>query len=505
MSDFESTLWMTIPAICNLASRRQWVCWKRTKRKGKETKVPFQPNGKPASPTGAQTWSEMPTCFTEVVRGNFDGLGYVLSPDDGVACVDLDHCIREDGTLEPWAAEIVVKLNSYTERSPGGDGLHIWVIAHVSFSGRRHKRVEIYASGRYMTVTGEPWPDTPDTLQDRTNMIEKLVADFPSETKCLPVNGERTLEIDPTAEPPSLKFAALIVNDSRFKSSWYHTRRDLKDQSMSSYDMSLATIAAYAEWTDQEIARLLIAHRRERGNPEKALRSDYLLRTIQRARQATDTKLKDFEAAEVHRTDETRQIPAEEALAELSMLLAMDVKGVVQRGRDPASYFIETERYGEIHIGGADLLLSATKARARLISTSELYIPKMKSKEWERVIELIIRVHEFEEVAEGQRGQEIHTWLKEYLTDHPAAVPDSPKVLANLIETGSWPIEWDGKIQVRSQDLKRYIFAALGDKHSTAEICTRLREAQWNPGYLAARDGDNIEKSRVWIKEIAKR
>ena len=115
VTTFDSTSWMSNPAICDLASRRQWVCWSRKLRKGKETKIPYQPNGKPASTTDSRTWSEMPTCFTEVVAAKFDGIGYVLTDDDGVVCIDLDHCLSPATShglpadfpdkLESWASE----------------------------------------------------------------------------------------------------------------------------------------------------------------------------------------------------------------------------------------------------------------------------------------------------------------------------------------------------------------------------------------------------------------
>jgi len=501
VSEFGGTQWMSLPAICKLASKRQWVCWKHQKRKGKLTKVPYQPDGKPASPTNPKTWNEMPTCYAAVVAGKFDGIGYVLTQDDGLACVDLDHCSNEDGTLKPWAAKIVKDLDSYTERSPGGDGLHVWVIAHVSFSGRRHKGVEIYASGRYMTVTAEHWTGSPEELHDRTDVLEKIVADFPSSAP-LALVKDQTFTIDSNADVPGLKFHALIENEKRFKASWDHTRKDLGDDSLSSYDMSLATLAAYAEWTDQEIVNLIIAHRRKQGNPEKGLRSDYLKRTLARAHQATNVSLKDYEAAEVHRVGETREVSTEDGLERLSALLAIQVTRVVQRGHDPAFYTIETDR-GEIHIGSADILLAANKARAKMIATSEIYLPKMTAKDWEKVVALLIQVHEYEEIAEGQRDQEIFTWIDAYLTEKPAEVPEDAAALATALKIGSWPIEWEGKIQVRSRDVKRYIFATMGEKPSTSVICTRFREAGWTPAQLQARVQQNILKARVWVKEIS--
>lgn len=91
------------------------------------------------------------------------------------------------------------------------------------------------------------------------------------------------LVLAPDAMPPLARFEALAAISEKFMRSWLHQRRDLPDQSASAYDLSLASIAAQAEWCDQEIVDLLIAHRRERGEDLK-LREDYYQRTIRRAK-----------------------------------------------------------------------------------------------------------------------------------------------------------------------------------------------------------------------------
>jgi len=500
---FEETSWMSNPAIADLASRRQWVCWKRQLRKGKETKIPYQPNGKPASTTDSRTWSEMPTCFTAVVAGKFDGIGYVLTDDDDRVCVDLDHCLRpdrNDGTLEPWAAKIVADINSYTEISPGGDGLHVWAKATVTFSGRRHERVEIYNSGRYITVTSKHWAGTPTEMREATGAIEKLVADFPAPVTPQLVGSADNFTIDPEAEPPGLKFGALLLNDKRFKASWEHARKDLKDQSLSSYDMSLATLAAYADWADQEIVDLIIAHRRESGNPEKALRSDYLRRTVERARQATVVNLKDYEAAEVHLTGETREISIEDGLAELSTLLAFNVTRVVQRGRDPVDYALETD-HAEIHIGGAEILLSANKARAQLVPRVG-YLPKMTAKQWERCIALICRVADYEDVGEGQRDQQVGKWIATYLENAPPTVAENESDFTECIVNREWPVEFEGGIYLRAEDLRRFLFADFSEKIAVNTLCTRLRACGWKKDHFQRRHEEKNVQVRLWYQKV---
>ncbi len=99
------------------------------------------------------------------------------------------------------------------------------------------------------------------------------------------------LALRPDAEPPADKFGRLMCVSQTFSDSWNHWRADSSDQSQSAYDQSLADIAALSDWSDQEIADLLIAVRRRHGQkPEKALRPDYVTKTIALARRGVQER-----------------------------------------------------------------------------------------------------------------------------------------------------------------------------------------------------------------------
>lgn len=99
------------------------------------------------------------------------------------------------------------------------------------------------------------------------------------------------ITLTPDAEPPADKLVAAILESSVFRETWERKRSDLSDSSASGYDLSLATIAMMRGWTDNEVARLILAWRRRHGmHPEKALRADYMARTLARARKATVTE-----------------------------------------------------------------------------------------------------------------------------------------------------------------------------------------------------------------------
>lgn len=163
------------PAIAELAGLPQWVVWRTVTRDGKPTKVLVNPKtGTHASSTDPKTWSTYDHATES--SPNYDGVGFVFWPADPYTGVDLDHCFHEDGELAPWAQEIVDTLDSYTEYSPSGNGLHIWIRATLPPGRRRKGGVEMYDQGRYFTITGKPYPGCRTTIEERQDEITALHA-----------------------------------------------------------------------------------------------------------------------------------------------------------------------------------------------------------------------------------------------------------------------------------------------------------------------------------------
>ncbi|WP_406396668.1 DNA primase [Streptomyces sp. NBC_00882] len=153
-----------------LTTRKRWV--RRSTRK-----VPLTTVGRAASSTDPRTWGTYRNA-TESVAGV--GLGFVLD-GDGIVCVDLDHAIAPDGSLKPWAEDIVSQAGAtYTEISASGEGLHIFGYADVR-QGRRIRReggyaVEVYGDERYIAMTGQRFRGAPTTLADISALVGQLTA-----------------------------------------------------------------------------------------------------------------------------------------------------------------------------------------------------------------------------------------------------------------------------------------------------------------------------------------
>jgi len=157
-----------------LRDHAQWVAWKSVERDGKQTKVPVNPHsGELAKANDRSTWGTfeqaLHACRT---RSGLCGIGFVFSADDPYCGIDLDDCIDPNtGAIKSWAAEFIEQLGSYSEISPSGTGVKVFVKANKP--GRRCRKryadgeVEIYDNDRFFTVTGQRLETTSSEVELR--------------------------------------------------------------------------------------------------------------------------------------------------------------------------------------------------------------------------------------------------------------------------------------------------------------------------------------------------
>lgn len=154
----------------------RWVRWKPIRRNSRWTKMPLRPDGRSASSTDRRTWSS----HSGAKAASPDGrLGFVLGA--GVGCIDLDHCLIGDGRTgnaapTVWAQAVLDSVDTYVEVSPSGDGLHVWGLLPEAAGRviRDGRSIEVYATARFMTVTGLRWGKAPSHLADLSGLVESL-------------------------------------------------------------------------------------------------------------------------------------------------------------------------------------------------------------------------------------------------------------------------------------------------------------------------------------------
>lgn len=164
-----------IPA--ELKALPQWILWKFETRNGKQTKVPCQVTGEMAQANNRRTWSTFATAVKFYLEGDYDGIGFVFSRQDNYIGIDIDKCVV-DGKTNAFATEIIDTLDSYTEFSPSGNGIHIIIRGGLPQSvlgtGRKNTKhgLEIYSYGRFFTFTGNR--ENSNDVYERTDELAEV-------------------------------------------------------------------------------------------------------------------------------------------------------------------------------------------------------------------------------------------------------------------------------------------------------------------------------------------
>ncbi len=260
-----------IPA--ELKELAQWVLWKYTTVSGRVTKVPFDAkNGRKASTTNPATWSSLDQALRSLRKyPKYDGIGFVFSQDDPYCGIDLDHCIGQD--LLPQAREIVESLQTYTEITPSGTGLHLILKGKLPYGHSRKDNIEMYGSGRYFTVTGHVF-EGHSIINERQAELEALFARVFAKPK------------QPTATLPAhlgiggiVELAINARNGAKFSQLWagdigcYPSRSEA--------DQALCNLLAF--WTGKDPLQMDTLFRQSGLYREKWERQDYREWTIGKA------------------------------------------------------------------------------------------------------------------------------------------------------------------------------------------------------------------------------
>jgi putative DNA primase/helicase len=140
----------------------------------KGDKRPYNPrNNQPASVNDPKTWDSFENACKAMKDYRAKGVGFVFTEDDDDCGIDLDKVIDEKGAINPEAQAIIDKLDSYTEVSQSGRGIHIIVKGSKPASACKKEGVEVYDHGRYFALTGNLWQDR-GTINERQEGLDWL-------------------------------------------------------------------------------------------------------------------------------------------------------------------------------------------------------------------------------------------------------------------------------------------------------------------------------------------
>ena len=288
----------------SLKALDQWVCWGKP---GKPPKIPYNPvTGYPAKAGQPETWTSFSKAAEAVKAGKYKGVGFELN-NNGIVGIDLDNVVDpKTGYIVPEAKNIVTDLDSYTEISQSGKGLHVLVKADLELTENRSKLqdcnilgekwpgIEIYNKKQYLIITGDRYGENKD-IEER-NAITKATVDYyfkPQDTtEYTDIQRNTTVGAMDTAGIPMVSTTGPadqlkigLEKDSKLKALW---NGDRPNGNESADDQGLMNKLAY--WCSCNPAAMreafLNSPHTSSKDPEhqkKLNRKDYLKRTIETA------------------------------------------------------------------------------------------------------------------------------------------------------------------------------------------------------------------------------
>lgn len=188
--------------MAELKTLSQWVGYTAKK-------VPMCPHtGGAAASNNPDTWGTAAQAWQAKTRYGWAGIGYVFTIGAGVVGVDLDDCFEGEGDarrLTDTVRQIVQMLNSYTELSPSGNGLHILACGTIPHSVKQ-PGFEMYNELRYFTMTGRKF--------GASEFVGCDIEDRDTELNALFVVYGGDMEPAPLPQRPALERGQLPANEA---------------------------------------------------------------------------------------------------------------------------------------------------------------------------------------------------------------------------------------------------------------------------------------------------
>lgn len=232
-----------IPA--ELHHLKQWVCWRKgTDDKGRVTKIPVNPhNGKNAMSNNPETWSDMMDAVVASSRYDLAGIGFMLT--NGYFGIDLDD------VSETMRNEFIHQMQSYTEVSQSGNGIHIIAKGKLPDGPRRKNGVEMYEENRFFVMTGDVIGnyEINEGTERVIPLFDKYLLGKKTEIKTAVVNQPIKL-----TDNDVLKKAQNAKNGTQFKLLFDGEWETLNYGSQSEADLALCNLLAF--WTGKDTEQM---------------------------------------------------------------------------------------------------------------------------------------------------------------------------------------------------------------------------------------------------------
>lgn len=296
-------------SISQLKEMKTWMLWKRKKREGKISKVPFSCQGKYSgtSEKYKDSWVPYDEAIQAVKVQNADGVGFKIPKE--MFFLDIDHLDLND----PMVEELIKRFDSYTEYSVSGAGIHIYGLCDCAAleevmedkDGKRSLSKEYYIhhpdnglelyigelTNRFSVFTGNVISDKP--LRDCTEEIRYVLNQYMKKPTKVKASASNPVKSNPSNTNLD-KQAEAVIRRLKKQQNYYKFRRLFEEgcpedgRSQSVYDIVLCAIIAFQTGDNPELIDAVF--RKSALYRDKWEREDYRNQTISKAIEAYGRK-----------------------------------------------------------------------------------------------------------------------------------------------------------------------------------------------------------------------
>lgn len=282
-----------------------------------------------------------------------------------------------------------------------------------------------------------------------------------------------SLILDPFAVPPFDKHQAALENDSKFRATWDHKRKELP--SASEYDFSLTSYGVMFGWDDQEIVDLCIAWRRKHGIEPK-LRQEYYADGLRKIRGDKSRQ----QAMEIV---DSGEVPEDRAptLQLLSQLFGVPITGAIRRGSENARYSLLIDGV-EVPVGTVAWLHQQQRVRDAIYEARGVSFLPCKPVRWLNALTLLSRVTMTVEMPDGGPVAETEAHLMNYTREIAYGFAgDAP--WKDALPTAA-PFVRDERVWVNVEALREHLFV-----HGIRADGNEIRNNLSRLGFTASSNG----------------
>jgi hypothetical protein len=272
------------------------------------------------------------------------------------------------------------------------------------------------------------------------------------------------------ANPAIEKFEMLASIDPKFRATWEGRRPDLP--SGSEYDLSVATLAIQAGWSDQEVVDLMIARRRKAGQDLK-LREDYYARTLTRAHSSYSARTN---SANTENVDPENPESRTAALAAIKHYTGLDVVRILATGARAPEYSVILADGRRAELG---VMKDAQKWETWWSVAFEMRCAqgkKPKDGEWRPAITKIQTLVEEIETEQASLVTGIVDLLQSFLGKVPDASKWPADSLVNVVRKRQ-PYRMADTIFFALQPFQTHVGQMVREKYTRSKLINLLLEA----------------------------